>query len=172
MESTPTLPAIQRRLVLIRHAKAVEADTAGDMARPLSERGRGDALALGQWLVEHGIQPDLILCSAAARTRETLSGMGVYAPTILSEKLYLAMPGEMLSQIQAVEPAVKTLMVIGHNPGIHAALGMLVGSYAHEADAERMALKFPTSACALLSVSLTSWRELTPATAKLELLKI
>lgn len=172
MQSTSNTDPIQRRLVLIRHSKAVEDDPSGDFARPLNERGRGDAQALGRWLVEHGVQPDMILCSTAARARETLNGTGIYAPTILSDKLYLTPPAEILSQIQAVEASVHTLMVIGHNPSSHALLGQLVGSYAHEADADRMLLKFPTSACAVLGASLSSWRQLEPQSAKLELLKL
>lgn len=171
MQSSLTLAPIQRRLVLIRHAKAVEDLSADDHARGLSERGRADARALGLWLVEQGIQPDLVLCSTATRTRETLTETTLYAPTILSDKLYLAMPGEMLAQVRAVELAVKTLMVIGHNPGIHALLGTLVGEYANPVDADRMLLKFPTSACAILTLTSATWRDVGERSARLEILK-
>ena len=165
------LRAGTRRLVLIRHAKAVEDDPAGDHARGLSERGIGDARMLGAWLIEQGIQPDLVLCSTATRTRQTLQYSEIHAPTILNDKLYLAMPGEMLAQIQAVEDAVKTLVVIAHNPGTHALLGMLVGSYANEDDADRMLLKFPTSACAVLTFDAAHWREVAPESGRLVSLK-
>lgn len=171
MQSTPTRPRKQRRLILIRHAKAVEEDVGGDHARPLSERGIGDAAALGDWLRSEGLNPDLILCSTAARTRQTLDGLNLHAATILSDKLYLAMTGEMLAQVHAVEDAASTVMVIAHNPGSHALLGLLVGSYANEKDADRMLLKFPTAACAVISFDAATWREATPESGKLEKLR-
>jgi len=69
MQSSAKQTATQRRLILIRHAKAVEEDVGGDHARALAERGKADAAALGAWLLEHGLWPDAALCSTAARTR-------------------------------------------------------------------------------------------------------
>lgn len=165
-KTTEGLSAI-RRLILIRHAKAVEEDVGGDHARPLGERGKNDAAALGQWLAAQGLVPDMALCSTATRTRETLERLGTNIPTVLSDKLYLATPNEMLTQIQATDDAVTTLMVVAHNPGTHALLATLVGDYANEADADCMLLRFPTSACAVVDFEVARWQNIGPESGRL-----
>ena len=165
---------ILRRLTLVRHAKAVEEEAAGDHARGLSPRGREDALALGAWL-KNELTPQTVLCSTATRTRETLGliaeGMGVNLPTILRDKLYLASAGELLAQIQATDDAIADLMVVAHNPGLHGLLALLVGDYVNESDADRVIMKFPTASAAILTVTLEHWKELRPQTAKLAQLR-
>ena len=59
-----------RRLLLLRHAKSAWPDLA-DSERPLNDRGRRDAPAMGRWLRDKGYVPDLVLCSTAQRTRDT-----------------------------------------------------------------------------------------------------
>jgi phosphohistidine phosphatase len=92
-------------------------------------------------------------------------------PTILSDKLYLASPGELLTILQTADDAIADLMLIGHNPGLHALLALLVGDYADDADADRLILKFPTSACAVLSTHTPHWRDLGPHSTRLEMLR-
>jgi phosphohistidine phosphatase len=171
MESSANDAATQRRLILIRHAKAVEEDIGGDHARKLSARGQADAAALAAWLHNQGLVADLALCSTAVRTRETLAALGARIPTQLCDTLYLATPDEMLAHLQQCDDAVGTLMVVAHNPGTHALLALLIASYAREADAERVALKFPTSACAVLTLPVRHWREVTLGSAHLLLLR-
>lgn len=145
----------------------MEEDARGDHARHLSERGQRDAAALGQWLNEQGLRPDLALCSTATRTRETLAALGETIPTILSDKLYLASAGDMLAAIQSTDDAVTTLMLVCHNPGAHALLAQLVGEYANEADADKLLLKFPTSACGVMTLPVASWRDVLPESGRL-----
>jgi phosphohistidine phosphatase len=151
-----------RRLVLVRHAKAVEDDIAGDHARALSPRGIADAEGLGAWLVAQPWRIDLALCSTATRTRQTLERLGAAIPTILSDRLYLATPGEMLAQIQATDAAVETLLMVGHNPGTHVLLGLLAGHYPNPEDADRVLLKFPTAGCAVLEFAAETWQAIRP----------
>jgi phosphohistidine phosphatase len=110
----------ERTLVLLRHAKAEPPDNyAEDFDRPLSRRGRGDAEAAGQWLVSAGLIPDLVLCSAAVRTRETwlsVSSAVGEVPVTYEQSLYLSNAVEALELIQEVDVSVATLLVIGHNP--------------------------------------------------------
>src|ERR671921_212111 len=65
-----------RTLVLVRHAKSSWDLDVDDHERPLSGRGRRDAVAIGQELAKRGIRPDLVLCSTAVRTRETWEEAG------------------------------------------------------------------------------------------------
>lgn len=160
-----------RRLILVRHAKAEEENVGGDHARALSERGVADAGKLGAWLVEQGLKPDAALCSSATRTRQTLARLGRNIPAILSEKIYLASTNELMAQVQQTDDAVKTLLLVAHNPGSHALLGLLVGECAHEEDADRMLLKFPTSACAVIDMNASSWKEIAPQMGRLEKLR-
>lgn len=171
MQSSATDRPIQRRLILVRHAKAAEDHGSGDHARPLSDRGQGDALTLGRWLHEQGLKPELALCSTAVRTRETLGRITQNVPTILSDRLYLASPGEMLAQLQSVDDTVMTVMMVCHNPGAHALLALLVKHYANDADADHMMLKFPTSACAVLQFNVAHWQDIAPESATLTQLR-
>lgn len=160
-----------RRLILIRHAKAVEEDVGGDHARGLAERGVADAKALGAWMTEQGLTPDAALCSTAMRTRQTLALVAPNTPTILSDKLYLASVNDMLTLVQGTDDVVNTLLMVCHNPGAHGLLAQLVGEYADEADADKLLLKFPTSACAVMDFDTASWREVAAHGARLVALR-
>lgn len=146
-----------KRLVLIRHAKAVEEDVGGDHARGLGARGKEEAAGLASWLTAQGITPDLVLCSTAARTRETLAALGSQLPTVLSDKLYLASPAELLGQIRQVDDQVNTLMVIAHNPGLQALAIQLVTEDTGTHGAGMLLLKFPTSGCVVMNLLAPRW---------------
>jgi phosphohistidine phosphatase len=115
-----------RRLSLVRHANAEHDSDVRDFERPLSRKGRGEAEEVAKRFLERGRVPDLILTSAALRTRETAE---IFArilnvpPRLLQaeDSLYLADGDHILASIRAMGPRVGHLMVIGHNPGISAA---------------------------------------------------
>jgi phosphohistidine phosphatase len=115
-----------KRLTLIRHAAAEHDADVRDFERPLSRKGQNEALEMARRFLERGLTPDLILASAATRTRETAEAfakvMRVAARLVQTDdSLYLAEGDAILSAIRAVGPRVGHLMVIGHNPGISAA---------------------------------------------------
>ena len=60
-----------RRLMLLRHAKAVPPEGMADEARPLAPRGRFAMEKVAQFFADRKLIPDLVLVSTAARTRET-----------------------------------------------------------------------------------------------------
>ena len=109
-----------RQLILLRHAHA-ESATAGqdDIARPLSATGLAEARAAGDWLREHGLRPDRVLCSTAARTRETLAALGdIGAGEIYEDaSIYEASPGTLAALADANRDAER-LLLVGHNPGL------------------------------------------------------
>jgi phosphohistidine phosphatase len=119
-------PDGHRRLTLIRHGNAEQDSDVRDFERPLSRKGQGEASDMAGRFQARGFIPDLILTSAAVRTRETAEAfakvLGV-APRLLQadDALYLADGDYILGAIRAVGPRVRHLMVIGHNPGISAA---------------------------------------------------
>ncbi|MBH1936467.1 histidine phosphatase family protein [Streptomyces sp. AV19] len=149
-----------RRIVLFRHAKADWPDV-DDHERPLAERGRKDAPVAGRWLAGSGVTPDLALCSTAARTRETWKLAApelVQRPrTVYEERLYEASLGELIAVLNEVSDEVSDLLVIGHNPGMHALADALSG----EADGDLLPRMnrsgFPTAGIAVITFS-GSWK--------------
>jgi phosphohistidine phosphatase len=152
----------QRRLIIVRHAKTEESHPAGDHARTLTERGMRDAAALGEWLQVGALMPDVVLCSTAVRARQTLVHLGHTLATELYEQLYLAEPDAMLQLLAQCDDALKTVMVIGHNPGLHALVVALMHDATHEEDVQQLAQKFPTCTAAVLELSVSHWSELCP----------
>src|SRR2546425_347214 len=86
---------------------------------PPFTRGR-DAKRIAKHLVRLGIEPELVLCSSAERTRETLVRpiLGASSTVRLEAKLYAASSHELLERIRAVPDGVTSVMLIGHNPGL------------------------------------------------------
>jgi phosphohistidine phosphatase len=116
---------IDRTLVLLRHAKAVPAETnpdLPDLERPLADRGRADASAAGRYLVAQGIEADLVLCSPSKRTRETwkyVAEAGVTAKDVWYDKrVYNADTDGLLDVIHEAPAEARTVIVVGHAPGI------------------------------------------------------
>jgi phosphohistidine phosphatase len=134
-----------KRLYLLRHAKSSWDDASlADHDRPLSGRGRRAADAIGQHLRDEGIAPDLVLCSSAARTRETLERIGLSG--VVEHDLYGASATELLARLRDVPPSVESVLLIGHNPGTHDLALVLTGEPAD---------KYPTGA--LATIELDEW---------------
>ena len=107
-----------KRLILMRHAKSDWfTDEEEDFKRPLNTRGRRDAPRMGKWLRDHRYLPDMVLCSSAVRTRETLALTGIEAETEFMPSLYHA-PASRMLDILRHDASGDTVMMIGHNPGI------------------------------------------------------
>jgi len=142
-----------RRLILFRHAKA-EARAPGqeDIDRPLAERGRADAAAMARLAVGRGLIPDLALVSPALRTRQTWLLAHPALGEVIAEVrdgLYNATAEEIMAEVALVDAAVESVMVVGHNPGLHElAVNLLVEGGAAAADVERVAARFPTATLA------------------------
>lgn len=161
------------RLLLFRHAKSSwkEAGLA-DHQRPLSKRGQRDAPRMGRHMAQCGFVPELVLCSTAVRTRDTLDlalkamraspGRSHGPKVCFDERLYEAPPEVMLDCIGAAANDVTTLMVIGHNDG----MAMLANMLATRGDAalrQRLAQKFPTAALAVLDFDCPTWADISKA---------
>ena len=109
-----------RELILLRHAHAGSHTTGpDDRDRVLSEVGVQEARAAGAWLREQGLLPDRVLCSPAARTRETLAVLGDLGVVEVREEpsIYEASPGTLAALVDANRDANR-LLLVGHNPGL------------------------------------------------------
>jgi phosphohistidine phosphatase len=160
-------------LTLFRHAKSSWNHPAlDDFDRPLAPRGEKAAPQMAAYLAERGLVPDLVLCSAARRARQTLA-LALPAwkaqPEIDDAKaLYLASVPTMLGIIRATPADVRHLMIIGHNPGIEMFARLAIGS--GEAKARRaLAAKFPTAAVAVITWDRESWADMQPGGGHLKL---
>ena len=141
-----------KRLILLRHAKSSWDDPRQtDHDRPLNKRGRRSAKAIGTWLRETGITPDVILCSDARRTQETHERLQIEGELRLRPDLYLASSDRILDVMQQAEGAC--VMIIGHNPGIGDFAQRLVTApppHARFAD-------FPTAATLVVDIPMMDW---------------
>ena len=146
-----------RRLILFRHAKAQpRASGQDDFDRPLAPRGREDAAIVGRALAAHGFAPDLALVSPARRASETwIVAREAFPParTELSPALYDATPEAIREAIDDAAGRCDTLIVIGHNPGLHeVAVELLMDASASAAEIEPVAARFPTATAAVYAI--------------------
>ena len=116
--------------MLLRHAKAVQQSPGGDdFARDLQDKGKADAKRLGTYLADKKLLPDLALVSTAARTKQTYeivaAALGRPGAVRYEQALYNATGGELRGILRSLDPAIQTLMIVGHNPGIADAAAML-----------------------------------------------
>ncbi|MET7683776.1 histidine phosphatase family protein [Streptomyces sp. NPDC005423] len=166
----PADPLPPRRLVVLRHAKSAWPQSVPDPLRPLAPRGRRDAPVAGAALADADCLPDLALCSTAVRARQTWelasAEWGAPPPVRYEPRLFAAGVPELLDIVHEVEPAVRTLLLIGHNPGLEELVLALAGD-ARGDTRDRVRAKFPTSAIAVLAWHGATWRSLTPGTALL-----
>jgi phosphohistidine phosphatase len=160
-------------LYLLRHAKAVpQTDAWPDRERALDERGVADARAVGRWIAARKIRVDMVLCSPARRTRETLElivDMFPRKPEIrYDDELYLADSDRLLDELHALPQDVSRAMLIGHNPGLHD-LARSISDATSGPLAHRLADNLPTSGLALFDVA-TGWAGLRRRGARLKAL--
>jgi phosphohistidine phosphatase len=159
--SATELKAGPKLLYVLRHAKSSWDDpTLDDHDRPLARRGRRDARRLGRHFISESIAPDLVLCSSSLRTRETLA---VILPSLegevqllVEDGLYGADAKTLLERLHEVPGAVASVMLIGHNPGLHELILELATP-----GPERDRLRENLSTAALVNLEVTtSWQRL------------
>lgn len=158
------------RLILMRHAKSAWPDGVSDFDRPLAPRGKEAAPLMGQWLAKQAESPDLVLVSAARRTRETWALVAPSLPGVDVEAtpaIYAASAGSLLELVQEAGGKAGTLMLVGHNPGMQE----LAFGLAHPGRSDREALrrlseKYPTAGIAILEAE-GGWRDISPGLMRL-----
>jgi len=152
-------------LVVLRHAKAAGEPGVNDLQRPLNGRGRRNSDAAGQWLLAHGIVPDLVLCSTSRRTRETWQrvskALGAAAPRAeavnFEARVYDADAQDLLDLVNEQPDDARTILTVGHNPASLQLVASLTG---------RSDIAFPTAALAVINVG-ESWAAVAPGGGEL-----
>jgi phosphohistidine phosphatase len=160
-----------RRLMLLRHAKTERAQPGErDRDRKLTKRGRNDAPLIGAYMARHGLVPDLALVSPAIRAQETwtlLADCFAKTPKAVSEeRIYNADQQRLLDLLTETEGA-KSLVLVGHNPGLHDLAVQLIASGDVEAR-ERIAEGLPTSGLVVIDLAFDDWSRLHPHSGRLE----
>ena len=129
------------RLMLLRHAKSEKAEPGmSDHPRRLNARGKNDASVIGGYMARHALAADLVLVSTAERTRQTwervAAALSKPPRVVYEERLYNAGAEAIIALVKKTAPAVRALLVIGHNPGLHDAARRLIASGDVEARAD------------------------------------
>ena len=149
-------------LSLLRHAKSSwKNPTLADHDRPLATRGVTDAPFMGKAMAERGIDPELVLCSSARRTRDTLDlvlpELRVEPKVDYVDALYHASPEQMLEMLHGIQPGANRVMLVGHNPEIQAfALDLVGAGPKHFRD--RLSMKYPTAGLAVINFASGLWK--------------
>jgi phosphohistidine phosphatase len=158
-----------RQLILLRHAKSDWPDVP-DRDRPLAKRGRRDAPRIGRWLHEHGYQPDVVVVSAARRTRQTWDliapELGGSPAVRFEPRAYAASALTLLYLAQELPSRYRTALFIAHNPGLSDLASNLATPATTTDNGPRPQVSLPTAAVAVLEFS-GDWPSLTPGQARL-----
>ena len=153
----------------MRHGKA-EPYADEDHARRLTERGRREAHAAGEWLAAGDLLPTYAFVSSAARTQDTWAGVvegsGSTLQPHLSDAVYAADADSAVDVIRTAPADAEVVLYLGHNPTV-ASLAVLLDAGDPDPDAFRtVGAGFPTSAIAVLDVGVP-WSDLDTGTARL-----
>lgn len=144
-----------KTLLILRHAKSSWSDNnLSDHQRPLNKRGRYDAPRMGDLLASEDLVPDLIISSSATRARTTAEAVadasGYDGQLIITRELYHAGPDDYLAAARELGADSKTVLVVGHNPGIEELVEQLAGAW----------YRMPTAALAEVRLSIKDWADL------------
>ncbi len=134
-------------LILFRHAKSDQSSTEADIDRPLNPRGQRQAPEAGRWLADNIDSIDLAVVSPAKRARITWelasAELDEQPQTRIDDRIY---GGSLLSVVRDLPGEARTVVLVGHNPGIEDLASLLSNT----------SVPMPTSAIAVLDAS-TAW---------------
>jgi len=153
-----------KTLYLIRHAKSSwSVPDLSDIERDLSKRGFKDINTIGSYLSLKSISPDIILSSCALRAAQTtdllVEKIQSSAPIHYLSEFYLASPESMKEIIMVQEAAIKSMLVVGHNPQLTELANILTDEHI---------AKLPTLGVVAIEFDIQEWSELEDAKGKID----
>ena len=152
-----------KTLYLFRHAKSSWSfDDLSDQERPLNDRGRDDAPAMGKALSKRHICPDILVSSPAVRAMSTavLVARELQYPTnkiSVVAGIYGADTDDLLTIIRDLPDSAASALLVGHNPTITETANALSPSAVNE---------MPTAAVVCLHFECDKWAEVSKANAE------
>lgn len=156
-----------KRIILIRHAKAVGGDSSlADFDRPLNKRGLSDAVNMSDALASLLEFPELIMASPALRSTKTAdifsSKMNFPKKQVLiNTRLYLAEKDVLSNVISSLPDKHQSIVIFAHNPGIT--------EFVNSSTEENIA-NLPTCGIAVIDIKSKSWKTAINLQGKLRLL--
>lgn len=157
-----------KQLIILRHGKAEKDSMAkDDYDRALTERGKKNARAMGEYIGSRAGKPDLILSSSARRAHETaiLAAQGVGYPEEMiqtDQNLYFAPATWIMNVLSKLPDDVDNCLYVGHNPGITD----LINDLGVKLD------NLPTSSAACFTFNVDAWADISGERAIFRWLKM
>ena len=159
-----------KTLLVLRHAKSDWQQGQEDFERSLAPEGEAAASRISAYLRDEQLIPDLVLCSSATRARQTctrvLAGLTGAPPVTWMDGLYLATLNKLITAVRAAADEAGTVMLVGHNPGLH----QLAVALTHTDETEarnRLKEKLPTAGLAKIEFAVDRWQEVNHGTGRL-----
>jgi phosphohistidine phosphatase SixA/SAM-dependent methyltransferase len=158
-----------RRLVLVRHAKAM-AEGGVDTERGLTSRGEADASGIGAWLANQHLVPDRVVVSPARRALRTwelaADALGGAASPVVDERVYRNTVEDLLAAVRDTPADIGTLVLVGHNPSVEEFATALDDGAGDATGRRQLAEKYPTSGIAVFDIG-TDWADVDTGAATL-----
>jgi phosphohistidine phosphatase len=166
-----------KKLSLLRHAKSGWDDpVARDFDRPLSDRGRRGAKAMGDHAATLALGVDFILASPAVRVTQTLdyflpaAGLDAIEPH-WERRIYLASSATLFDCLADLPDSAHHVLLCGHNPGMEDLILELVPDDGSSPLRDVIEDKYPTAALATIDLPVERWADVAPRTGALMALK-
>jgi len=161
-----------RRLMLLRHAKAVKAEGLRDFDRPLKATGRDQARLIGEFMAARGLQPGLALVSTALRARETFDLVDIFLhpPCERMDKpeIYEASAEALFGIVRGLPARHAEALLVGHNPAFEELANELIAA-GKKAALAHFGGQMPTAALAVIDFAVDRWSKVERRSGKLAL---
>ncbi len=160
-----------RQIYILRHAQKDTRSKQADIDVPLTNEGKEQARNLGKYLKNQAVNPGVIMSSDALRTRQTaenlLQGWERDQEVIFLRELYFNTAGGILTLVQQLDDLVTSVLLVGHNPGIHQ-FTILMSDYRDGANLQKIKIEFPPCGFVGLSLPIENWGDAAPGQGKIE----
>ena len=158
-----------KRIFILRHGKAVYMEPhLDDFDRPLTVGGKQAIGFLLDQVKAWVDLPEIVLCSTARRTRETLEALAPCLPpscqVVFDGDLYLASKAQLVGKIHQVQDTCHGLLLVGHNPGLDQLVNWLLG----EEGNFPLIQSLPTGGLAKIAFNVPSWSLVEQGSGNLE----
>ena len=153
-----------KRVVIVRHGKAVPYGYDDDFNRDLQERGKKDAVLVSSELKNRHILPDLLVSSPATRAIKTAR---IFADNLNYdqndirevEDIYEGMTtGDFIELISDLPEDANTVFFFGHNPGFYYFVANLLQIFHGD---------MPTTSTVGIDFDVNTWKEVRSRSGKL-----
>lgn len=153
-----------KRVIIVRHAKAVPYGYEDDFSRDLRERGKNDAKLVSEELQKRNVKADTIIASPAKRALKTARIFAEYLSfnkkeIVENEDIYRGLTtSEFVEIIQRLPENTETALFFGHNPGVYYFVSNLAKDFHSD---------MPTCSTVVIDFDVDSWQNIEARTGKL-----